>query len=98
MTIWVPTLIPGKPLYLSIADAIATDIKAGVLKPGDKLPPHRDLSWRLKVTVGTITRAYREAAIRGLLCGRGGPGQLCQRSRRSRTTTGAKAGKHRNCR
>jgi DNA-binding transcriptional MocR family regulator len=74
MTIWTPTLTQGKPIYLAIADAMADDIKFGALQPGEKLPPHRDLAWRLKVTVGTVTRAYKEAEIRGLLAGEVGRG------------------------
>lgn len=80
MTIWVPELTPGKPLYLAIADAIATDVKRGALQPGERLPPHRDLAWRLKVTVGTVTRAYQEAAIRGLLSGEVGRGSYIRAS------------------
>ncbi len=67
-------LLQGKPIYLAIADAMANDIKVGTLRPGTKLPPHRDLAWRLKVTVGTVTRAYKEAEIRGLLAGEVGRG------------------------
>jgi DNA-binding transcriptional MocR family regulator len=74
MTIWTPTLIQGKPIYLAIADAMADAIKFGTLRAGEKLPPHRDLAWRLKVTVGTVTRAYKEAEIRGLLAGEVGRG------------------------
>ncbi len=74
MTIWMPTLETGQPIYLGIADALARDIKAGVLRPGMKLPPQRDLAWRLKVTLGTVTRAYKEAEIRGLLSGEVGRG------------------------
>ena len=74
MTIWTPTLMQGKPIYLAIADAMADDIRMGTLQPGTKLPPHRDLAWRLKVTVGTVTRAYKEAEIRGLLAGQVGRG------------------------
>ena len=79
MTIWTPQLTQGKPIYLAIADAMAGDIMSGKLNVGDKLPPHRDLAWRLKVTVGTVTRAYREAEIRGLLSGEVGAGKLCAR-------------------
>jgi DNA-binding transcriptional MocR family regulator len=74
MTIWTPQLSPDKPIYLAIADAMAGDIMSGKLNVGDKLPPHRDLAWRLKVTVGTVTRAYKEAEIRGLLSGEVGRG------------------------
>jgi DNA-binding transcriptional MocR family regulator len=74
MTIWTPQLQSGQPIYLSIADALARDIKKGTLPPGTKLPPQRDLAWRLKVTLGTVTRAYKEAEIRGLLSGEVGRG------------------------
>lgn len=62
------------PLYLAICDAIALDIAEGRLKPGQKLPPHRDLAYRLKVTVGTVARAYAEATSRGLIVGEVGRG------------------------
>ena len=80
MTIWSPSLQSGKPLYLAIADAIAQDVQSGVLKAGEKLPPHRDLAWRLKVTTGTVTRAYKEAEIRGLLSGEVGRGSYVRQS------------------
>lgn len=62
------------PLYLAICDAIAREIAEGWLKPGAKLPPHRDLAYKLKVTVGTVARAYSEAATRGLIVGEVGRG------------------------
>ncbi len=75
MTIWQPDLdqYPG-PRYRAIADALAADMRAGTLKVGDRLPTHRDLAWRLGVTVGTITRAYAEAERRGLIAGEVGRG------------------------
>ena len=80
MTIWSPTLQSGKPIYIAIADAIDQDIRSGNLKPGQKLPPHRDLAWRLKVTTGTVTRAYKEAEIRGLLSGEVGRGSFIRQT------------------
>jgi DNA-binding transcriptional MocR family regulator len=50
------------------------DIKAGRLKPGDRLPPHRDLAWALGMTVGTITRAYQEVESFGFVAGEVGRG------------------------
>ena len=45
MTIWNPTAInPNLPIYLSIADALGEDIDAGKVRPGDRLPTHRDLT------------------------------------------------------
>ena len=74
MTIWVPTLDRSKPLYLAIADAISSDVEGGSLAKGDRLPPQRDLAWKLGVTLGTVTRAYKEAELRGLLHGEVGRG------------------------
>jgi DNA-binding transcriptional MocR family regulator len=72
---WVPDIQgrPG-PLYLLIADALAEDARSGRLRPGSRLPTHRELAERLGVTVGTVTRGYAEAARRGLLSGEVGRG------------------------
>lgn len=64
---------PG-PKYQAIAQAIADDIATGALNPGVRLPPHRDLAWRLGVTVGTVSRAYAQAQRRGLVHGEVGRG------------------------
>jgi DNA-binding transcriptional MocR family regulator len=75
MTTWQPDLAEGRgPVYRAIADALASDIRAGRLPVGTRLPTHRDLAWNLKVTVGTITRAYAEAERRGLISGEVGRG------------------------
>src|SRR3546814_3530167 len=74
MTKWTPTLEAEAPRYLAIADALARDIAAGRLKAGDRLPTHRDLAWRLGVTVGTVSRVYGEAERRGLTSGEVGRG------------------------
>ena len=63
MTIWVPTLDRSKPLYLAIADAISADVDGGRLAKGDRLPPQRDLAWKLGVTLGTVTRGYKQAEL-----------------------------------
>ena len=65
---WVPELPKsGKPLYLEIADAIAADMRAGRLKPGERLPPQRRLAKRLSIDFTTVSRAYAEARMRGLV-------------------------------
>jgi DNA-binding transcriptional MocR family regulator len=72
---WLPNLESRKgPVYRAIADAIDEDVQSGVLRAGSKLPPHRDLADHLGVTVTTITRAYTEAARRGLINGHVGRG------------------------
>jgi DNA-binding transcriptional MocR family regulator len=75
MTIWQPD--PARftgPRYRAIAEALAEDVRDGRLRAGDRLPTHRDLAWHLKVTVGTVTRAYAEAERRGLIAGEVGRG------------------------
>jgi DNA-binding transcriptional MocR family regulator len=72
---WVPELAGrAGPLYRAIADCLRDDITSGRLGPGTRLPTHRWLAERLGVTVGTVTRAYSEAARRGLLSGEVGRG------------------------
>ena len=75
MTMWQPRMEgrPG-PRYRAIAEAIAEDAARGRLRPGSQLPTHRDLADRLGVTVGTVTRAYAEAARRGIVTGEVGRG------------------------
>lgn len=72
---WLPNLSEaGGPVYRQIAQAIREAVKDGSLKPGDQLPTHRDLAYHLGVTVGTITRSYREAERLGLVAGEVGRG------------------------
>src|SRR5213593_3942589 len=82
MTIWTPDLTKrAGPRYRAIADALADDVRAGRLKEGTRLPTHRDLAGVLRVTVGTVSRAYAEAARRGLIRGEVGRGTFVRRGR-----------------
>ena len=74
MTIWMPQIRPDGPRYQAIADAIARDVGGGLLAPGARLPTHRALATRIGVTVGTVSRAYDEAARLGLIRGEVGRG------------------------
>lgn len=72
---WPPRLaIHGGPRFLQIADALQQAVADGRLKPGDRLPPQRQLAATLGVDLTTITRAYDEAKRRKLLEGRGARG------------------------
>lgn len=65
---WVADISTGSgPRYLAIANAIGAAMDRGALAPGDRLPPHRSLAAALGVDLTTVTRAYAEAAKRGLL-------------------------------
>lgn len=75
MTNWTPDIASRKgPRYIAIAQRIADAIDDGSLPEGARLPTHRDLAWRLGVTVGTVTRAYAEAERMGLIGGEVGRG------------------------
>lgn len=72
---WLSGLNPAAgPRYLQIAEAIERALSDGQLKPGDRLPPQRELASQLKVDLTTITRAYDEAKRRNLVEGRGARG------------------------
>jgi DNA-binding transcriptional MocR family regulator len=72
--VWKPALTGRGPLYEKLAAAIERDARSGVLPAGTRLPPQRDLAYRLGVSVGTVTKAYIEAERRGLLRGHVGRG------------------------
>src|SRR5919107_6297593 len=81
VTMWNPDLSRyDGPRYVAIVEAIAEDVENGRLKPGAQMPTHRDLASRLGVNTGTITRAYAEAARRGLLVGETGRGAFVKGS------------------
>ena len=75
MTMWFPQL-DGRagPRYRALVDALAQDIAERRLPAGTRLPPQRDLAYRLGITVGTVSRAYALAANRGLVTGEVGRG------------------------
>lgn len=72
---WVPDYKtrPGQ-IYAAIVDAMADDIASGRLRPGDRLPTHRQLAWSLKLSVSTVSKAYALAARRHLIGGEVGRG------------------------
>ena len=75
LPIWSPRLAArGGPRFLQIADALQAAVADGSLRPGDRLPPQRQLAAQLDVDLTTVTRAYDEARRRHLLEGRGARG------------------------
>lgn len=74
---WQPTLRQGaKPLHDQLIDALTRDIATGALPAGSQLPPQRDLAYKLKIGVGTVTKVYAEARRRGLLTATVGRGSF----------------------
>lgn len=75
MNDWRPRIATARgPRYAAIVQALAGDIEAGLLEPGDRLPTHRALADALGVSLGTVTRAYSEARQQGLIEGEVGRG------------------------
>lgn len=67
-TIWLPDLARfDGPKYLALTHALREAVRAGDLAKGDRLPPVRELAWRLGMTPGTIARAYQIVTQEGLL-------------------------------
>jgi DNA-binding transcriptional MocR family regulator len=64
----------GIAKYLTIANSIAQAVENGRIKAGARLPTHRSLAAREKVTIGTVSRAYDELYRRGLVVGEVGRG------------------------
>lgn len=60
--------------YKRLASALELCILDGTLAPGSKLPPQRILAYKIKVTVGTVSRAYAELERMGLVVPRVGDG------------------------
>ncbi|MFC0532474.1 aminotransferase-like domain-containing protein [Phytohabitans kaempferiae] len=60
--------------YRLIADALAEDIAAGRLRPGDRLPPQRSFARARGIASSTAARVYGELVRRGLATGEVGRG------------------------
>lgn len=89
MTLWSPRLPDsGSPIYERIADALERDVRGGVLVSGSQLPTHRDLARVLGITPVTVTRAYAEAARRGLVESTTGRGTFVRAVRRDSAPSG----------
>src|SRR6218665_3425352 len=53
---WVRPFAEGSgPLYLQIAQQVRDAVDDGVLQPGDRLPPQRDLAQLMGVDLTTVT-------------------------------------------
>src|SRR5215467_3283814 len=55
------------PLYVKIAEAFTRQVATGVLRPGDRVPSLRKLSWDQGVSLSTGLQAYVWLENRGYL-------------------------------
>jgi len=58
---------PGSPLYVSVKEAMLEAIRAGLYKPGERLPSTKLLSEQLSVSLVTTHRAMQELQARGVI-------------------------------
>ncbi|WP_263350656.1 GntR family transcriptional regulator [Acidicapsa acidisoli] len=57
----------GVPVYRQLIDQVQAAIASGALAVGDQLPTVRQVAVDLAINPNTVSRAYREMEIRGLL-------------------------------
>ena len=79
----------ARPIYTQIVDNFRTQVLAGILQNGDRLPSVRELASQLAINPNTIQRAYRELEMGGwiatvpgkgcFVCGKPGEIRLEQR-------------------
>lgn len=60
--------------YRELADRVVADVRAGKLRPGDRLPPQRDFAHSQGIAVSTAQRVYAELGRRGVVSGEIGRG------------------------
>ena len=65
-----------RPIYSQIIDNFRTQIRAGVLLPGERLPSVRELAGELAINPNTIQRAYRELEMEGWIASVPGKGSF----------------------
>lgn len=72
---WKPVLAPeAKPVYRFLAHQLEQDIINGLLLPGTRLPPQRELADFLDINVSTVSKAFKVCELKGLLSATVGSG------------------------
>jgi GntR family transcriptional regulator len=57
----------NKPIYEQIIEGIKLNVMRRYLKPGDAIPSVRKLALDLKITPGTVAKAYQELERQGVI-------------------------------
>ena len=70
-------------LYESVIEQIMNLIKKSELKPGDKLPPERELAEKLSISRGSLREAFRVLESRGLIKSKPGGGRYLREIRKN---------------
>jgi GntR family transcriptional regulator len=75
-------------IFEQIKFALRGRVAQRLLKPGDQVPPIRELAEKLSVNPNTIARAYRELILEGFLESRRGEGHFVSEKGHHRATDG----------
>jgi len=78
-------------VYVQVENLIRFAIAAERLKPGDALPSVREMSERLGINPNTVTKAYRDLEITGIVTTRRGVGVTIADKAVSKCATAARA-------
>lgn len=74
-TIWSKLTAEGEgPKYLNLSRALRDGVRDGYYAEGAQVPTVRELAWELKVTPGTVARAYQILTQEGILAATVGRG------------------------
>lgn len=65
--VWRRFAPQARPRYRHLVDLVASAVADGLLAPGERLLPERDLAGRLGISRTTVVTAYRELEARGLV-------------------------------
>ena len=71
----------GVPFYRQIIDLVKGGIATGRLEPGDQLPTVRQLAVDLSINPNTVSRAYMELELTGLVATQMGSGTFVSNKR-----------------
>ncbi len=78
---------PGESKYKLLVQAVAADIEQGTLIDGQRLPPQRQVSDALGISVQTVTNAYKELERQGRVRCEVGRGSFVSRRTSERVAT-----------
>ena len=70
-------------LYESAIEQIIDLVKRSELKPGDKLPPERELAEKLSISRGSLREAFRVLESRGIIKSKPGGGRYIRKIRKN---------------
>lgn len=64
--------------YRQIVGELSEQIRSGAIRPGERMPTHRDLAYTHGLSLGTATRVYAELIELGLVTGEVGRGTFAR--------------------